>query len=384
MDRKEIGKYASKMKCQRLEASEPLKTYRQAIVIPVCAELEFLPGTIASLAKNPQELLDETLIIVVVNNSKESPDDKKLQNRKMLEDFRKGNNPENFFWIDMASPGKEIDAKGGVGAARKAGMDTALNCLEKSNDPLIFSLDADTLVEENYIASGIEYFKENPDSPGAVFSFAHRKCEDDAIDRAITLYESFIRDYAERLKAAGSPYGYHVLGSAIVCRAGSYIRCGGMRERNGGEDFYFLQALRKLGDIGEIKSSTVHPSARPSDRVPFGTGPKVREIAKEGKLGFYNPAIFDILHIFLKHINDLTLEEMLDAEKLAPSSIPEEMKEFLTKNDFKSAWENIIKNTPHEKRRLLDALNCWFDAFRTLKFVHFCENEFNGRYPKIN
>lgn len=383
MDKKEIGKYASKMKCQRLEPSEPLKTYSRAIVIPACAELEFLPGTLASLHKNPQELLDETLVTVVVNNSKESPDDKKSQNIQMLEEFRKGNHPDNFFWIDMASPGKEINEKGGVGTARKAGMDTALNYLAKSSDSLIFSLDADTLVEENYIASGIEYFRENPDSPGAVFSFVHRKCEDDAINRAITLYESFIRDYAERLKAAGSPYGYHVLGSAIVCRASSYIRCGGMRERNGGEDFYFLQALRKIGEIGEISSSTVHPSSRPSDRVPFGTGPKVREIAKEGKLEFYNPVIFDILHIFLKHVSSLTLEEMLDAEKLIPSSIPEEMKEFLTKNAFQPAWENIIKNTPHEKRRLVDAFNLWFDAFRTLKFVHFCENEFSGKYPKV-
>lgn len=383
MDRKEIGKYASKMKCQRLEPNEPLKTYHRAIVIPACAELEFLPATLDSLKKNPEQLLNETLIIVAVNNSKESPDDKKSQNLKMLEDFRKGNNPDNFFWIDMASTGKEIDAKGGVGAARKAGMDTALNYLEKSNDTLIFSLDADTLVEENYIASGIEYFKENPDSPGAVFSFIHKKCEDDAIDKAITLYESFIRDYAERLKAAGSPYGYHVLGSAIVCRANSYIRCGGMRERNGGEDFYFLQALRKLGEIGEITSSTVHPSARPSDRVPFGTGPKVREIAKTGKLEFYNPAIFGILQTFLKHVNELALEEMLDTEKLVPSSMPEEIRKFLEANGFQSAWRNIIKNTPHEKRRLIDAFNWWFDAFRTLKFVHYCENGFSGRYRRI-
>jgi len=383
MDRKEIGKYASKMKCQRLEPNEPLKTYRRAIVIPACAELNFLPATLASMEENPEKLLNETLTIVIVNNSKESQDEKKSQNSQMLEEFRKGNHPDNFFWIDMASPGKEIDAKGGVGTARKAGMDTALNYLEKSNDSLIFSLDADTLVEENYIASGIDYFRDNPSSPAAVFSFIHQKHEDDATDRAITLYESFIRDYTERLKAAGSPYAYHVLGSAIVCRANSYIRCGGMRERNGGEDFYFLQALRKLGEIGEITSSTVHPSARPSDRVPFGTGPKVREIAKEGKLEFYNPAIFEILHSFLKHINDLTLEEMLDTERLVPSSMPEEIREFLTENGFKHAWENIIKNTPHEKRRLIDAFNWWFDAFRTLKFVHYCENGFSGRYRRI-
>jgi len=383
MDIKAIGKYASKMKTHRLEPKEPQETYRRAIVIPACAELEFLPETLESLKKNPKELLDKTLVIVVVNNSVDSPDEKKSQNLRMLEDFRKGNHPDNFYWIDLASPGKEIDAKGGVGAARKAGMDTALKYLAKEDDALIFSLDADTLVEKNYISSGMEYFRDNPKSPGAVFSFAHRKCEDDATDRAITLYESYIRDYADRLKNAGSPYGYHVLGSAIACRASAYIRGGGMRERNGGEDFYFLQALRKLGVIGEITSSTVHPSARPSDRVPFGTGPKVREIAENGMLAFHNPVIFDLLHIFLKHVKGLSMDEMLEPENLAPASIPEEMKSFLEKHEFADTWKNIVRNTPHEKNRLMDAFNWWFDAFRTLKFVHYCENEFSGKYPKV-
>ena len=376
MDRKALGKYTLKMKCHPLEPSEPQETYSRAIVIPACAELDFLPETLESLEQNPKEFMDKTLIIVVVNNSIESTVDKKSQNLEMLENFRAGKHPNNFFWLDLASPGKEIDAKGGVGAARKAGMDTALEYLAKENDSLIFSLDSDTLVEKNYISSAVEYFRENQDSPGAVFSFRHRKCDNDTINRAIELYELFIRYYADNLKKAGSPYGYHVLGSAIACRASSYIRCGGMRERNGGEDFYFLQALRKLGVIGEIVSSTVHPSARPSDRVPFGTGPKVREIAQAGRIAFYNPAIFELLHIFLKHVNELSLEEMLEPASFVPESMPEEIRRFLSTHGFCGSWKNIVRNTPHEKSRLMDAFNCWFDAFRTLKFVHFCENEF--------
>ncbi|OGV34084.1 MAG: hypothetical protein A2020_01295 [Lentisphaerae bacterium GWF2_45_14] len=383
MDRKALGKYSAKMKCQPLEPGEPVKLYERAIVIPACAELEFLPETLESLKLNPKDILDKTLIIVVVNNSIESPDGKKSQNIMMLEDFRKGNHPHNFFWMDLASAGREIDAKCGVGGARKAGMDTALKYLVQSDDSLIFSLDADTLVEGDYISSGIEYFKNNPASPGAVFDFNHRRVGDVAIDTAIGLYESFIRNYADELKAAGSPYGYHVLGSAIVCRALSYMRCGGMRERNGGEDFYFLQALRKLGIIGGIVSSCVHPSPRPSDRVPFGTGPKVSKIALDGKLAFYNSAIFELLHIFLKHVNGLSVEEMLVPEFLVPDSMPEEIKSFLAKYSFCGSWKNIIKNTPHEKRRLVDAFNCWFDAFRTLKFVHFCENEFSDKYSRV-
>ena len=43
---------------------------------------------------------------------------------------------------------------GGVGMARKIGMDMALRLLKKSSTPrnLILSLDADTLVQNNYLS----------------------------------------------------------------------------------------------------------------------------------------------------------------------------------------------------------------------------------------
>jgi len=62
--------------------------------------------------------------------------------------------------VDAATERKEFnDDEGGVGLARKIGMDTALQIFDYSipGKKLIISLDADCLVEENYL-SEISYF----------------------------------------------------------------------------------------------------------------------------------------------------------------------------------------------------------------------------------
>jgi hypothetical protein len=53
-----------------------------------------------------------------------------------------------------------------------------------------------------------------------------------------------------------------------ACRA-----IGGMTPKLSGEDFYFLQKLRKFGEMLLWNDETVYPEARFSDRVFFGTGP---------------------------------------------------------------------------------------------------------------
>jgi hypothetical protein len=48
-----------------------------------------------------------------------------------------------------------------------------------------------------------------------------------------------------------------------------------MSRRQAGEDFYFIQKVAMQGRYGECRTTRVHPSPRPSDRVPFGTGPDI-------------------------------------------------------------------------------------------------------------
>ncbi len=86
-------------------------------------------------------------------------------------------------------------------------------------------------------------------------------------------------------------------GSAFAVTADAYVRVGGMGRQQGGEDFYFLQKVFSLGGIKELNEVCVHPLARYSDRVPFGTGPALQKILNEtgDELSVYSPDAFEIL-----------------------------------------------------------------------------------------
>lgn len=372
-----LQKYFKRAKVKYLLQSNPDRLFRNAIIIPAYAEFDFLPQTLDSLLKAGLGSDNETMLNIVINNPPEPDKDKLANNRKTLEMLKRKEFPY-VFWMDASSPGREIPAKGGVGTARKIGTDSVLEYLDWNSNPLIFCLDADTLVDVNYISAARKYFQDSPKIPAAVFRFQHRESSDQRENEAIVDYELFMRFYVEALKKAKSPYAYHALGSAIVCRALSYVKAGGMRERNGGEDFYFLQALRKLGKIGEIRQSNVYPSSRPSDRVPFGTGPKIREIMSGRQMRVYNPEIFNLL----KEIYDFTdSAKAEDFEKMPVFS--SETMDFFNENNFAESWKKILKNTPPKKEHLKAAFNTWLDAFTTLKFVHFCEERFPGKFPKL-
>lgn len=390
MNEKVYLKYLKRAKPCTLEPLEPENKFSGAVVIPALAEYDFLPATLTALAQAKPEK-HSVAVVIVINNSHKTPADKIKENAKMLDALRSGN--KNFcgglkpgielFWIDASSTGKEISAKGGVGEARKLGMDRCLELFPRNrlNENILFCLDADTLVTPNYLEAVFEYFRHHPETYSATLSFAHRSGETASEHAAIEAYEEFMHYYVNGLKHAGSPYDFYALGSAISCRAEAYVRAGGMRARNGGEDFYFMQAVSKFGHCGIIKEAQVFPSARPSDRVPFGTGPKIREIVNGQELLFYNPEIFEILKKLISTVN--SLDNPVDFESL-PAIIEEhcgvEAAEYFRSNDFAAAWEKIYRHTRHEIEYLRKAFHTWFDAFRTLKFVHFCENN----YPNLH
>jgi hypothetical protein len=390
MNEKVYQKYLKRAKPCTLEPVEPETKYSGAVVIPALAEYGFLPATLAALAQNKPEKYS-VAVVVVINNSRETSIEKVKENAKMINALRSGD--KNFcgglkpgtelFWIDASSAGNEISAKGGVGEARKLGMDHCLELFprDKLNESIFFCLDADTLVTPNYLDAVFEYFKCHKETHSATLSFTHRPGETTCEHSAIEAYEEFMHYYVKGLKRAGSPYDFYALGSAISCRAEAYIRAGGMRARNGGEDFYFMQAVSKFGHCGVIKEAQVFPSARLSDRVPFGTGPKIREIVNGQELLFYNPEIFEILKKLISTVNNL--QKPADFEKL-PAIIEkhcgEETTEYFRTNDFAVAWKKIYRHTRHETEYLRKAFHTWFDAFRTLKFIHFCENN----YPHLS
>ena len=155
-------------------------------------------------------------------------------------------------------------------------MDEAVFRFNTLGNPkgLIVSLDADTLVAENYFIEIEKHFSKNPENVGATISFQHQT---EGLNskhlEGIQLYEKYLQYYKNAIEFTGYPHSMFTVGSAFVVTAEAYVKRGGMNRRQAGEDFYFLQNLAHLGPIGEISTTTVFPSARLSDRVPFGTGP---------------------------------------------------------------------------------------------------------------
>jgi hypothetical protein len=78
-------------------------------------------------------------------------------------------------YIDASSRRNEMPQNlGGVGMARKIGMDMALRLLKKSSTPrnLILSLDADTLVQNNYLSAINNYFTQKVKT--AIVAYEHQ------------------------------------------------------------------------------------------------------------------------------------------------------------------------------------------------------------------
>ncbi len=349
---------------------EPLinRTFNQAIVIPAYAELEFLPLTIESINQNKPELLNQTLVVVVVNNANNSPQSIKNNNQLTLQKLNENNYQFPHAVIDAASSGLELPLKqAGVGLARKIGMDLVLPHLLSSKS-LIFCTDADTQVSPDYLSKVKQIFKSHNTS-AAVIGFDHLQSEDSAINDAIGKYENFLKTTAEKMKNAGSPYGYVSMGSTIVCTAEAYCAVGGMSRKKATEDFYFLQELTKYCGVHNIPETLVFPSPRPISRVYLGTGYRMEQIQKGFDITslYYSDDAYRYLskwlqlggHAWEKSLNDL----LKDIKSIHPNLIG-----FLKIEGIETIWSKIQNNAPSELH-FKEQFHRWFDGLKTIRFL---------------
>jgi len=145
-------------------------------------------------------------------------------------------------------------------------------------------------------------------------------------------YEIYMRHYFLNLVRIGSPYAFTALGSAMAFPLWAYRAIGGMSPKKSGEDFYFLQKLRKFGSVLLWNDLPVFPEARFSDRVFFGTGPAMIKGANGDWTSYpiYPSALFtDLLEtyqllpvLFLKTLNTEVVNFMVqitgDGDPLRP------------------------------------------------------------------
>ncbi|HOZ45932.1 MAG TPA: glycosyltransferase family 2 protein [Candidatus Hydrogenedentes bacterium] len=349
----------------------------QAVVIPALAEAEYLFDTLRSLEANAAYERERTLVIVVINNGAEphaaaTAIAENQATLRRLDAVMRRSTALRLAYVDASSPGVELPPREGVGLARRIGMDHAVAVLARSKETprLVGCLDADALVEPNYLEALRTHF-ERPDGWAAVTAYAHRL---DGITKdeiaGILCYELFLRYHALGLTLARSPYAFHTIGSTIACTAEAYAVAGGMNRREAGEDFYFLQKLAKTGAVHILNTTTVHPSGRASSRVPFGTGPRVRNFshAPDEAFAVYHPECYAVIDKWFALIDRGLHAEaaaiLADAEAIAP-----ELRAFLDSACFERTWEDLARNSP-DAQGLVRHFHDWFDGLKTLRLIH--------------
>ena len=356
-----LNKYLkNKAKLAPIENQPSGQSFSAMLVIPVLAELENIATTLSSLSK----VVGEFGIILVINNRKTEKPERISENQQLLKQLRNGsfNHIKHLMWIDCSSSSKELAENRGVGLARRIGMDSALTILKQNG--LLFSLDADCLVETNYLIAAQSILTETVDA--GCFLYKHQKAESLEIQAGIDIYENYLNHYVEGLKQANSPYAYHAIGSIIAVTDKAYILADGMPlKRQAAEDFYFLQNVAKHCSVKTIPS-TVFPSARLSSRTPFGTGQQMIEFTenRNAKNCFSNQAFVELKQV-LEVLTAQLDQKILNLNELDLSAYSIQTLEEISFGSFWNKLQLNYQTTPQK----LQAFHRWFDALKTLKFI---------------
>jgi len=321
-------------------------------------------------------------VIVVINSAATHSDAIRLQNESTYEEATQwaARHSEARFSFHLLHFPDLPPKQAGVGLARKIGMDEAARRFDdaRNSGGIIVCFDADCRCERNYLTSIERHFQEHPRSPGCSIYFEHPLTgADPQIDEAIAAYELHLRYYVQALRYAGFPYAHHTIGSSMAVRADAYQKQGGMNKRQAGEDFYFLQKIISLGHFTDLTTTTVIPSPRPSERVPFGTGKAVCDYLDDPQIWSYPLEAFLDLKIFFEQLPELFRLKDVPPAKL-PGSLPESIRTFLKSEIFAKAMGEIFENTSSEaafRKRFFH----WFNGFQAMKFIHYARDHFYGK-----
>lgn len=274
--------------------------------------------------------------------------------------------------VDRSSPGRELPAKQGVGLARKIGLDIALRLFAAGavRSPWLGTTDADVTLPEDY------FDKLTGTAPGAT-ALLHRYAHDAALDDvglATLRYESFLRYNVLGLSWARSPYAYPSLGSAISVDVNAYAGVRGVPKREAGEDFHLLAKLAKLGPLERSRGEPIRIRARRSARVPFGTGPRVALILRDGELAVTPPEAYRVLQRVLFELDEFAVHR--DERRFAAaigrahgvSELDPPLFHVLEALGLPAACRESSVNVGAGDLRL--RLHTWFDALRTVRLLH--------------
>lgn len=357
---------------------EPVAGLKMIVVIPAFNEPD-ITKTLLSLYNN--ELPNwPTEIIVIINYSEDCNPQIKEETHHTIQKVEKWMNEHRsdqlqFHYIFVGDLPKK---HAGVGLARKIGMDEAVQRFEQlDNDGIIVNLDADCTVSNNYLNTILQFYLCNPTIQAANIHYEHPIEESasgsNSYDEAIVLYELYLRYYVEALRFCKYPYAFHTVGSSFSVKSSVYQQQGGMNRRKAGEDFYFLHKIIPISHFGEIGEAVVYPSARESERVPFGTGRSILEWHNQQRdLSLsYNLKTFELIrHLFDNPVNFYKNSTFI-------KQLPETLQQYLDGINFREVL-NEIENNTQTSIAFVKRYHRFWSGFELLKLVHYCRDHF---YP---
>ena len=349
------------------------KVYKYFIIIPIYNEYHYILDTLQSIHHQNKLLLKETLVILVINNSKDCSLKIINYNSRTHALINKQKYNYKYEVLDYYSKNNAIHKNFfGVGLARKIGMDYCLQYASKNS--LLFCLDADTIISKNYLEIIVDYYMKNGFKVCNI-NFKHQQSNDANINRGIRIYEKALYNMAQRIKSCRSPYGYVSLGSTIICTLKAYIACGGMSKKKATEDFYFLQALAKHTPIKKIKNILVFPSSRNNQRVYLGTGFRMKEYKKNKEFKYlnYSKKSFKKLKNLISLVDASWNKEYNIFLSEIMKILDKKIIEFLIEKKIETVWNNIRKNSKN-KNQFMHFFHQWFDALTIIQFLKKLNN----------
>ena len=386
-----------------VEDVPPGEPWQQVVVIPVCNESTDI---LRPLPPGP----GRSLMILVVNETETALRHVSVANQGFAAEvharfsmtwqsdaasgltlYRDPTLPRDLLLVDRFSEGHQFSPKGGVGHARKTGADLAAYLVHQGrvNSPWIHCTDADVRLPQRYFTCSDALSEATTqDTAALVYPFRHTIAgdkKDDEIMRVTRLYEYSLRYYVAGLSYAGSPYAFHTIGSTIAVNAVHYARVRGFPRRQAGEDFYLLNKLVKVGSVRQLCAETdcepIDIAARRSDRVPFGTGAAVGKLMElenpEKEFLLYHPAVFSLLQSWLGSLPAFWQARSSDIGAiLSQPGLIGGLEELGATGALQHALRQSSDASQFKRQ-----MHTWFDAFRTLKLIHYLRDH---QFPSIS
>lgn len=341
-----------------------------AVVIPAFNESKWICHTIESLGKSMKTagLQMAVHVVVVVNNPLnfgETGD-----NVATLQELKK-----YIPCLPLAVLDHTPGLAHGVGEARNLGMLHAMKCFELGPEDLLLSLDADTLVAEDYFSHLSTMDTKNISA--FTLGFEH-DLGGDAF--GIALYECYLRYMKWNLTKCGSPFDFYTIGSSLGTTVKNYRLSGGFMKRPATEDYHLLNKLRKLGEVAYWPHIKVFPSARESSRVFLGTGHFLSHFDRNQQsfpLVMPDEKAFTVLKNILSSMRDMYENEQALSGYLAPYTA---VSSHFEKHRIVSRLADLRKNSL-TKASFLKKIPQVFDGLQTLRVLKILQGSTDVDVP---